>query len=158
MKSRRASITATTCFASFCAIRSRLVESVPSRCVHERAARALEASGDVEHAIGSYVLAASSADVLRLLERHGFDLFERARGDVVARAIEALDEKTRRENATMLALQGALQATAGKFARAESLLRRALARAGNDRDLVAMTSLRLASLIGKPGPRRIQCP
>ena len=119
--------------------------------VHERAARALEASGDVEHAIGSYVLAASAADVLRLLERHGFQLLERARGDVVARAIEALGEKTRRENAALLALQGVLQAIAGKFARAESLFRRALARAGNDHDLVAMTSLRLASLLANQG-------
>ena len=116
------------------------------RSAQERAARALEASGDVEHAIGSYVAAASSSDVLRLLDRHGFDLLERARGDVVARAIEALDEKTRRGNAVVLGLQGALQAIAGKFARAESLLRRALARAAGDRDLVAVTSLRLASL------------
>jgi ATP/maltotriose-dependent transcriptional regulator MalT len=92
--------------------------------VHERAARALESSGDVEHAIASYVAAGSSADVVRLLERHGFDLLERARGDVIARALEALDEKTRRENATLLALQGSLQAMIGKFARAESLFRR----------------------------------
>ncbi len=88
---------------------------------------------------------------MRLLEQHGFDLLERARGDVVARAADALDERTRRENATVLALQGSLQAIAGKFARAESLLRRALARAGSDRDLVATTSLRLASLIANQG-------
>lgn len=119
--------------------------------VHERAARALEASGDVEHAIASYVAAAASADVVRLLERHGFDLLERARGDVVARAIESLDEKTCRENGAVLALQGALQAIAGKFARAESLFRRALARAADNRDLVAIVSLRLASLIGNEG-------
>lgn len=119
--------------------------------VHERAAGALEESSDVEHAIASYVAASALADVLRLLERHGFDLLERAHGDVVARAIEALDEKTRRENPSVLALQGALQAVAGKFARAESLLRRALARSGNDRDLTATVSLRLASLIGNQG-------
>jgi DNA-binding CsgD family transcriptional regulator/tetratricopeptide (TPR) repeat protein len=118
---------------------------------NDRAARALEASGDVEHAIASYVAAESSADVLRLLERHGFDLLERARGDVVTRAVEALDEKTRRENASVLALQGALQATLGKFSRAESLFRRALAQAGDDRDLKALTSLRLASVIGNQG-------
>jgi ATP/maltotriose-dependent transcriptional regulator MalT len=119
--------------------------------VHERAAHALEESGDIEHAIASYVLARSSADVLRLLERDGFDLLERARGDVVAHAIEALDDKTRRENAQLLALQGVVQAIAGKFARAESLLRRALARAGNNRDLVATTSFRLALLLANQG-------
>lgn len=121
------------------------------RLVHERAARGLEASGDVEHAIAAYGAASSGPDVVRLLEQHGFDLLERARGDIVARGIEGLDETTRRDNATILALQGALQAIAGKFARAESLLRRALARAGGNRDLVATTSLRLASLIGNQG-------
>jgi ATP/maltotriose-dependent transcriptional regulator MalT len=119
--------------------------------VHERAARALEAAGDVEHAVSAYVTAASLSDVIRLLELHGFDLLERARGDVVAQAIEALDDKTRRENAVILSLQGALQATAGKFARAESLLRRAITRAGNNRDIKAIASLRLASLLANEG-------
>ena len=123
------------------------------QAVHARAASALEESGDAEHAIAAYVSAGLPADTMRLLEIHGFDLLERARGDVVARAIEALEERTRRENATALALQGALQAIAGKFARAESLLRRALSRAGSDRDLVATTSLRLAALVGNRGRR-----
>ncbi len=119
--------------------------------INGRAARALEASGDIEHAIAAYVLAALPGDIVRLLERDGFDMLERARGDVVARAIESLDEHTRRQNPTILALQGALQATAGKFARAESLLRRALAKAGSNRDLFAITSLRLASLVANQG-------
>lgn len=117
------------------------------RAVHARAAHALEQSGDPEHALAAYVNAESVADIVRLLERHGFNLLERARGDVVARAIEALDEKTCRENAPVLALQGALQATAGKFARAEALFRRALALARDDRDLIATVSLRLASIL-----------
>jgi ATP/maltotriose-dependent transcriptional regulator MalT len=119
--------------------------------VHERAARALEQSGDFEYAITSYATAGLLSDVLRLLEEHGFDLLERARGDVVAHAIEALDERTRRENAAILALQGILQSTAGRFSRAESLLRRALSLAGNNRDLVARVSLRLASLMANEG-------
>ena len=119
--------------------------------VHERAAHALERAGDVEHALTSYSAAGSTEDVLRLLEAKGFDLLERARGDVVARAIDSLDEKVRRENAAVLALQGALAATAGRFARAESLFRRALERAGDDLDLVAITSLRLASLMANQG-------
>lgn len=119
--------------------------------LRERAARALEASGDIEHAMPGYVAAGARQDVLRLIEGHGFDLLERAQSDVVSRAIEALDEPTRRENATVLALQGALQATAGKFARAESLLRRSLARAGNNRDLTATASLRLGAMMGNQG-------
>jgi LuxR family maltose regulon positive regulatory protein len=119
--------------------------------VQERAAQALEASGDVEHAIAAYATAASRENVVRLLEQHGFDLLERARSDVVSRAIEALDEATRRENASVLAMQGTLQAMAGKFTRAESLLRRALTRAGGNRDLVATTSLRLAAMTANQG-------
>lgn len=138
-------------FRDFLRHQSALGGKRSHRAVHERAARALEESGDVEHALSSYTDAGASSDVVRLLEQHGFDLLERARGDVVARAVDALDERTRRENATVLALQGSLQAIAGKFARAESLLRRALTRAGSDRDLVATTSLRLASLIGNQG-------
>ncbi|MBV8499820.1 MAG: hypothetical protein JO003_11265 [Candidatus Eremiobacteraeota bacterium] len=138
-------------FRDFLRHESALSGKRAQQLVHERAARALEASGDVEHAIAAYVLAASSSDVVRLLEREGFDMLERARGDVVARAIDALDENTRRQNASVLALQGSLQATAGKFARAESLLRRSLAKAGNNRDLFAITSLRLASVVANQG-------
>ncbi|MGA9945744.1 MAG: AAA family ATPase, partial [Candidatus Cybelea sp.] len=138
-------------FRDFLRRETALAGKRSQQAVHERAARALEAGGDVEHAIVSYVASGSAHDVVRLLERPGLDLLERARGDVVARAVEALDEKTRRENASVLALQGALQAIAGKSARAESLLRRAISRAADDRDLVATTSLRLASLIGNQG-------
>jgi ATP/maltotriose-dependent transcriptional regulator MalT len=138
-------------FRDFLRHQNALAGRRSTQSAHELAARALERSGDVEHAIASYALAASSHDVVRLLEENGFDLLERARGDVVARAIEALDERTRRENATILALQGVLHAIAGKFVRAESLLRRALARAGNKLDLVATTTLRLASLIANQG-------
>lgn len=116
-----------------------------------RAARALEASGDAEHAIAAYAGAGSQDDVVRLLERHGFDLLERARGDVVARAIEQLEERMRRENTTVLALRGVLHAIAGRMARAETLLRRSLARVHGDRELAATVSLRLALLLGNQG-------
>lgn len=138
-------------FREFLRHQSALAGKRSQQFVHERAARALELSGDIEHAMGAYVSAASFHDVVRLLEQNGFDMLERARGDVVARAIDSLDDATRRDNATVLALQGALQAIAGKFARADSLLRRALARAGDNRNLVAITSLRLASLIANQG-------
>ncbi len=119
--------------------------------VHERAARALEASGDVEHAIAGYAAAASSSDVLRLLEGHGFSLLERARSDVVTRGVEALDDVTRRSNSSALALQGALESVSGKFTRAESLLRRALSQADDNRDIIANASLRLAALMANQG-------
>ncbi len=138
-------------FREFLRHQSALGGRRSQQLVHEKAARALEASGDIEHAIASYVLAGAQSDVVRLLEQHGFDMLERARGDVVARAIEALADPTRRDNATVLGLQGALQAIAGKFSRAESLLRHSLAKAGTNRDLVAIVSLRLASIIANQG-------
>ncbi|MGA8574780.1 MAG: LuxR C-terminal-related transcriptional regulator [Candidatus Cybelea sp.] len=138
-------------FRDFLRHQSALNGQRSQQIAHDRAARALEASGDMEHAIASYIAAESCVDVVRLLERHGFDLLERARSDVVTRAVESLDDKSRRENASILALQGSLQATAGKFARAESFFRRALARAGHDGDLRAMTSLRLASVMANQG-------
>ncbi|HEX4354017.1 MAG TPA: hypothetical protein VHZ95_13905, partial [Polyangiales bacterium] len=119
--------------------------------VHDRAARALESTGDLERALGAYVIAGARDDVRRVLETHGFGLLERARGDLVARAVEALDEPARRENARILAIRGMLQATAGKNARAEALFTRAIARAGDDRELVAIASLRLAILLANLG-------
>ncbi len=138
-------------FKDFLRHQNALVGKRSHQIVQERAGRALEESGDIEHAIAAYAAAASRKDVLRLLENHGFDLLERARGDVVWRTVKSLDETTRRENATILALHGALQAMAGKFTRAESLFRRALARVGDNRDLMATTSLRLASMMANQG-------
>jgi LuxR family maltose regulon positive regulatory protein len=138
-------------FRDFLRRQSAMAGRRSQQMVNERAARALESSGDIEHAVVGYVAAGSRSDVVRVLEQHGFDLIETARGDVVGRAIDALDEKTRHENARVLALHGALQAISGKFPRAESLFRRALARAGGDRDLVATASLRLAALKANQG-------
>jgi ATP/maltotriose-dependent transcriptional regulator MalT len=138
-------------FGEFLRRQSALAGRSAQQAVRARAARALEESDDVEHAIAAYAGAGARGDVVRLLERAGFDLLERARGDIVARAIEQLDERTRRENATVLSLRGALHAIAGRVARAETLLRRSLARARDDREFVATVSLRLALLVGNQG-------
>lgn len=138
-------------FKEFLRHQNALAGKRSQQLVQERAAGALEESGDVEHAVAAYAAAGSREDVLRLLEQRGFDMVERARSDVVSRAIAALDENTRRENPAVLALHGTLQAMAGKFTRAESLLRRSLARAGKNRDLAAKTSLRLAAMLGNQG-------
>lgn len=119
--------------------------------VNERAARALESSGDIEHAVAAYAAAGAKNTLLRLLEAHGFDLLERAQSDVVARAIEALDDLTCHENAYVLALMGSMQASGGRFSRAESLLKRSLARVNDNPTLAAAVSLRLATLYGNAG-------
>jgi ATP/maltotriose-dependent transcriptional regulator MalT len=138
-------------FREFLRHQTALAGKISQRTAYERAGRGLEASGDIEHAISAYAVAASRPDVFRLLQQHGFDLLERARSDVVSRAIDSLDEATRRDHATILALRGALQAVAGKFAKAESLLRRSLVRAGGDRELVAAASLRLGAIMANQG-------
>lgn len=138
-------------FRDFLSRQSLLSGRSRYKSVHARAAKALEASGDLEHAIAACVAAEAPADVVRLLESTGFELLERARADVVMAGISALDERTKQENATILALRGSLQAVAGKLARAETLLRRALSRAGDDRNLTALISLRLARLLGNRG-------
>jgi LuxR family transcriptional regulator, maltose regulon positive regulatory protein len=138
-------------FGEFLRRQSALAGRSAQQAVCARAARALEESDDVEHAIAAFAGAGYRGDVVRLLEQNGFDLLERARGDIVARAIERLDERTRRENATILALRGALHAIAGRMARAETLLRRSLARARDDGEFVATVSLRLALLVGNQG-------
>ncbi len=138
-------------FREFLLHQSALSGKRSQRNAQERAARALEAGGDIEHAISSYAAIPSRSDLLRLLKAYGFDLLERAQSDIVAGAIDALDEGTRREDATVLALEGTLHAIAGRFARAESFLQRALQRASGDRDLVAMASLRLGTMVANRG-------
>jgi len=118
---------------------------------HRRAARALESGDDPERALDAYVSAGARDDAVRLLEREGFALLERARADAVERAIDALDRSELRERPRVLALRGIRAAARGRDARAESLLRRAIASAGEDRDLVAIATLRLGLLLVNAG-------
>jgi LuxR family maltose regulon positive regulatory protein len=119
--------------------------------VYIRAARALEAAEDIEPALDAYAKAGSRDDLLRVLERCGFDLLERGRTEAASRAIDALDEPTRRGNPRILALRGVLQSLSGNPIRAEAYLRRSLLKAKNDRDLVASVTLRLSLLITNHG-------
>ena len=119
--------------------------------VNKRAAKALESGGDIEHAVAAYAAAGAKDDLLRLLETHGFNLLERAQSDVVAKAIDALDEGVRRRSGCALALQGALYAMTGRAARAAEILRRALTVLGSSDELVANAALRLASIEANAG-------
>ncbi len=119
--------------------------------LYGRLAATFETLGDVAEALNAYSKAGLRADVIRLLERDGFDLIDRARTEAVAHAIESLDERTRRNNPRILALRGVVHSSKGRPARAESLLRRSLACAGDDHDAKATTSLRLAVLVANRG-------
>ncbi len=119
--------------------------------VNLRAAKALESAGQMEAALITYGPARSQPDLLRILETSGFDLLERGRAECVSNAVVALDEPSRRTNPRILALRGVLQSLAGKPVRAEALLRRSIAHAKNDRELVATATFRLALLMANRG-------
>ena len=140
-----------TLFREFLRQRAELSGKDGQRVPHFLAARALETAGKVEAALDAYGAAQKKAEILRMLEHHGFDLLERGRADVVSRATEALTGETRQGNPRILALRGVVQSLAGNPARAEALLRRALSRAKNDRDLAGFARLRLAPLIANYG-------
>lgn len=138
-------------FREFLLRQTELLGKDAQQAAFIRAARALETDGDIESALDAYVTACSRSDVARLLESHGFGLLERGRGDAAGRAIESLSETTKRSSPRILALRGVLQSLTGNPVRAEALLRRSLARAKGDRDLVGFARLRLAPLIANYG-------
>lgn len=137
-------------FAEFVRRQLELRGVSASRAAYERAARALEASGDLEHALDAFARS-NPRDVLRLLRVHGFEVIERVGVGATTRAIASLGDGDRREDAYILALRGALAGSAGKMARAQTLLRRAIASARQNPELAASASLRLARLIANRG-------
>jgi len=99
-----------------------------------RAARALEAAGDLPSALSLYAQARDSKGILRILDRDGITLFEEARADIIGEALDGLDAKSRGQSAMPLALAGLMEASAGRYDQAISQLKRA-ARHASDREL-----------------------
>lgn len=133
-------------FRDFLRHQSALAGRQAQQKVNERAAHALEATGDIEHAVAAYAAAGAKTDILRLLQSHGFDLLEQAQSDVVAGAIQTLDLEVRQVNPHVLSLLASIEAANGRFSRAESLFNRALANVERDQPLNAAVRLRLATL------------
>jgi ATP/maltotriose-dependent transcriptional regulator MalT len=102
----------------------------PMRIACARAAGALEGVGDVAGALFLYARARHAEDTRRLLEVHGFTLLEEGHADAVSAALESLDARNRVE-AMPLALRAMMEASAGRFERAVSQLKRAADRAPN---------------------------
>lgn len=119
--------------------------------VYERVAAALESSGAIGEALDAYVAADRRDGVVRLLHERGLHLLDRAHVDVVHRAIDALDDKVRREDSTILTLRGVAHAAKGRPVRAEGLLQRAISRAGNNKPAHAAATLRLSLLLTNRG-------
>lgn len=99
------------------------------RRANVRAAGALEAAEDIPSALSLYAQARDSQSILRVLDLHGIALFEEARTDIVAMALDALDAKSRGSEAIPLALAGLIESAAGRYDQAISQLKRAAQRA-----------------------------
>lgn len=138
-------------FQSFLRRQIEVAGSSEIRRVYAIAGRGLELAGRTNDALDAFVGAKAEPDVLRLLEKNGFDLLERGQSAVIARAVAMLADADKRSNPHVLALRGVLQALAGNPARAEALLRRALSRANNNPDVVGFARLRLAPLMANYG-------
>jgi ATP/maltotriose-dependent transcriptional regulator MalT len=101
------------------------------RVAYRRAAIALEAADRVVDALYAYADAGDGASILRILDLKGLELMEEGNGDVVTRAIEALDVDSRATNSVALAMRGIAESNAGHFEQAEALLHRAAERASD---------------------------
>lgn len=84
-----------------------------------QAAQLLERRGSDADALLMFAKARASADILRILERCGFSLFEQGQSEPLAAALTVVPEADRRRNATALGLRAMLDASRGHFEIAE---------------------------------------
>lgn len=82
-------------------------------------AQVLESRANPAAALVLYVKAGAHADVLRLIERSGFSLYEHGEAQSLATAIDALPPPLRAGNAAVLGLRAMLEAARGHFDVAE---------------------------------------
>jgi ATP/maltotriose-dependent transcriptional regulator MalT len=78
-------------------------------------ARLLERQGEIAAALTLYAKAKDAASILRLVESHGFALFERGQADALSTALEAVPDAMRRESPAALGLQATLEAARDHF-------------------------------------------
>jgi len=100
------------------------------------AARTLEAAGRFATALGLYVAAAAGDDVLRMLDRHGFDLQEGGYADVVVDAIASVPPEARRRSYVALALEATDESYRGRYDVSEAWFEHALRLAPDEQQRV----------------------
>ncbi|MBC5809622.1 MAG: hypothetical protein GIW95_02010, partial [Candidatus Eremiobacteraeota bacterium] len=91
-----------------------------------RAGRALEASGEVTHALQLFVEISDEKEVLRLIERHGFASLESERSYFLHDALAALSEDARNSNSSVLAVRAMMASLGGRLDVSEALFQHAL--------------------------------
>jgi DNA-binding CsgD family transcriptional regulator/tetratricopeptide (TPR) repeat protein len=89
----------------------------------------LESRGAAARALAVFVRAESIDDVVRVVERDGFALFERGEAETLATALDAIPEDDRRNRAGVLGLRAVLEAWRGNFDVAEGGFLAAIERA-----------------------------
>lgn len=117
---------------------------------YRRVAAALEAAGDQGGALSAFTAAHARDEVRRMLTRCGLTLLESAQLERVEAALAILPQPQVQQDAALLLLRGVACAIGGKSARAESLLRRAIARSAGA-ELAATARVRLALLLVNAG-------
>lgn len=117
---------------------------------HERAllcnaANALLCCDRPAQALRLFAQARSRDDILRILRQHGFFFGLQAYGDIVALAIDALDEEDRRGHPLVVGIRGQVEITSGRYQAGESLLEYAIERCSNDPDLRGILLAKLSA-------------
>ncbi len=137
-------------FREFLRGQLELTDPAEAKRLQERAASALERSGDVVAALRLYAQLRAADVVLRLLRENGFSLMDHSHGDVVESALRAVPPDSRSSDAIILGLRAQRAADSGHFERAEILFKSALG-ATKDCDTVATLVLRLAVMLINEG-------
>jgi ATP/maltotriose-dependent transcriptional regulator MalT len=91
-----------------------------------RAARALEANGDIAGAIHLLAQVKDEAEILRLIERYGFTSIESDKAYFMHDALAALGEEARQANHSVLAVQAIMASLGGQMDVSEALFQHAL--------------------------------
>ncbi len=97
----------------------------------KRAALALERAGRIGEALAIYVRERQDAELVRVIEAHGFAFLEAGYGESIHEAINALDPLVQMTSSVVLAIKAMSESTTGRFDTAESWFQLALDRAAD---------------------------
>jgi ATP/maltotriose-dependent transcriptional regulator MalT len=137
-------------FREFLRGQIELNDPAEAKRLQEKAALALERSGDVVAALRLYAQLHAADAVLRLLRENGFNLMDHSHGDAVESALRAVPPDMRSSDAIILGLRAQRAADSGHLERAEALFKSAL-EVARDCDTVATLVLRLAVMLVNEG-------
>lgn len=98
-------------------------------------AQLLEQRGNYQGALVLYTRAVAVDEILRIVEAHGFSLFEEGASESIASALAVVPETNRQSNATALGLRAMIDASLGRFEIAERGFLTAIDLAKHDPDV-----------------------